>query len=86
MWNFLWCEWVPSVSHHAPPRLMINTGNITCGVSRYHCMPHLASTLLENSYVIKAGETVYIKVGSGGPCGSLVPWISAPTGCWVAPR
>lgn len=26
--------------------LMINTGDITCGVSRYHCMPHLTSTLV----------------------------------------
>lgn len=41
--------------------LMINTGDITCGVSRYHCMPHLTSTLVENRYVIKNGEAVYIK-------------------------
>jgi len=42
-------------------QLMINTGSITCSVSRYNCMPHLSSTSVENRYVIKTGETVYIK-------------------------
>lgn len=82
MWNFLWCEWARSVTHHGP-RLMINTGNITCAVSRYHCMPHLASTLLENSYVIKAGETVYIKVGSGGWPGPGYPGVPQQVAGWL---
>lgn len=41
--------------------LMVNTGEITCAVSRYHCMPHLPSTLVESRHVIATGETVYIK-------------------------
>ena len=51
---------------------MINTGDITCGVSRYHCMPHLTSTLVENRYVIKNGEAVYIKVGHWGAVSQVV--------------
>ena len=50
----------PQLESH-DSRLMINTGSITCSVSRYNCMPHLSSTSVENRYVIKTGETVYIK-------------------------